>query len=368
MVSDTNDYRSGKEDIDSTPGSIPSISLKAYDELHGRLSKLAEKLNLSNENEDRFISSLLKRNCSRKVFAIPSGTEFLKDKIKLLPEQIIENKNSRAKPKLVKLCKIPWVDDKYIKEENDITSDQLSINSYPLDLSSVFMGSPLLYIRDIIGKEKDSPTNSLDACASPGGKSVLLYCYLKPLFHIANEKNPKRIKALVSNFSRLNLKNACVTNNDARSIFHKMDGSFSLILLDAPCSGQALIGKGLANSSSLTPIAANSAASIQRSLLHKSANSVSPGGYLLYMTCTFSREENEKVIHSFLNTQKDFSAVEVPMLKEHQSHLADFSCYRLWPYEGLGAGGFTCLLQKNGLLKENSIKTPIPAKICWSSL
>lgn len=364
------------EDVDNGPTSPSAMTPKKMAEVTSRLKKLAEKLGLSSEYEARFSQALLAQKSARKVFVLPPHLIGKEPEKKADKTPITKSKQSVPTVTPPKLEDIPWVNTDIVKELPasakapagwDIKS------SYSLDLSSVFMISPLLSLKKEQGVDKMTHWSCLDACASPGGKSVLLSSLLRPDILVANEKNPHRLKALIANFSRLSLPNASITNYDARSIFHRLNSSLSLVLLDAPCSGQALIGKGFIHSSSLTPITANTSAGLQRALLHKAAPALRPGGYLLYMTCTFSREENEKVIHSFLNTQKDFSTCEIDLLSKHQSHLAEFPCYRLWPWEMMGAGGFTCLLKKDGELttetneSKKQIKSAL-AKVCWSSL
>ena len=58
-------------------------------------------------------------------------------------------------------------------------------------------------------------------------------------------------------------------------------------------------------------------------------------------------DENEKVMAYILRRVPGWQAVEVPVLADFRSSLADFPCYRLLPSHGFGAGGFCCLLKKN---------------------
>jgi hypothetical protein len=73
---------------------------------------------------------------------------------------------------------------------------------------------------------------------------------------------------------------------------------------------------------------------------------VAPGGYLLYATCTFSREENEDNVEWFLKTFPEFSAVSVPVLELYRSHIGEAATYRLLPHQGKGAGAFCALLRR----------------------
>ena len=81
--------------------------------------------------------------------------------------------------------------------------------------------------------------------------------------------------------------------------------------------------------------------------LESAAKAVKNNGRILYSTCTYDPDENEKVISYILRRVPGWCAVEVPQLVRFRSALADFPCYRLLPEHGFGAGGFCCLLQKN---------------------
>jgi hypothetical protein len=46
-----------------------------------------------------------------------------------------------------------------------------------------------------------------------------------------------------------------------------------------------------------------------------------------------------------MRIRPELRPVEVSALAQFQSHLADVPCYRLWPQDGIGAGGFAAMLQ-----------------------
>jgi len=79
-----------------------------------------------------------------------------------------------------------------------------------------------------------------------------------------------------------------------------------------------------------------------------------PGGYILYSTCTFSREENEENIEWFLRQRPDFTVVPVPLLESFRSAHSSHPTYRLFPHTGFGAGAFCALLKREGELGELS--------------
>lgn len=216
---------------------------------------------------------------------------------------------------------------------------------YSLDLSSVFMGAALQHLTAL---NAAPPAALLDLCASPGGKSVLAWRLLQPKLHLANEVIGKRLGQLISNLERCRLTPAFVASMDSARFAELCAGAFPVTLVDAPCSGQSLLVRGKNEFGAFHPSLINMNSNRQKRILANGARTVAPGGYLAYMTCTFDREENEGVAEWLLKRFPEFAPVAPKCLAAQQSHLADFPCYRLWPWEGFGAGGFTVLFQREG--------------------
>jgi hypothetical protein len=109
----------------------------------------------------------------------------------------------------------------------------------------------------------------------------------------------------------------------------------------------------------------------QRRILAESAKTAAPGGYLLYSTCTFSPEENERNVEWFCKTFPEFSALSVAVLDSYRSPLSELPTYRLFPQHGYGAGAFCCLLRKQGMREESGTLTlhELPSVIwpIWAS-
>ena len=209
---------------------------------------------------------------------------------------------------------------------------------YCLDTASVFSAAVLAAI--------EAPVESvLDLCAAPGGKSLLARQALSPAHLWCNEVIRKRVKILISNLKRCGATEALVFNLDPQTFAEQLRHAASVVVVDAPCSGQSLLAKGDQALGCFHPINIKKNASRQKRILASAAQTVASGGYLAYMTCTFSIEENEQVVAWLVKTFPQFEAVAVPALASHASSLASFPCYRLWPQSRLGAGGFTALLR-----------------------
>lgn len=210
---------------------------------------------------------------------------------------------------------------------------------YCLDFSSVFAVSPLLAIPQM-------PTSTIvDMCASPGGKSIFAWTALQPQQLVSNEVIGKRSAALISNLKRCQINSTVVTRLDSQLLAAEIPQTASVVLVDAPCTGQSLVAKGGKAPGCFHPVTINNNANRQKRILANSAQVVAPQGYLAYMTCAYSLEENEQVVEWFLERFPQFQAVAVSALIPYQSQFTSLPSYRMFPQQRLGAGAFTTLLQ-----------------------
>lgn len=208
---------------------------------------------------------------------------------------------------------------------------------YILDASSCWEGAALGAV--------PPPARSLDLCAAPGGKSMLLgarFGYTHA--HTANEVNAARRGVLRQNLLQCGWETARVTGQRPDQ-WAAGGEQFDLVLVDAPCSGQSLLAKGIKNPGCLGAGMVGGNAKRQRGIMLAAVRCVAPQGHLLYTTCTYDPEEDERVVAYILKRHAGWQAVEIPALAAFRSTLAPFPSYRLLPQHGFGAGGFCCLLQ-----------------------
>ncbi|MCL2745960.1 MAG: methyltransferase domain-containing protein [Coriobacteriia bacterium] len=84
---------------------------------------------------------------------------------------------------------------------------------------------------------------------------------------------------------------------------------FDTVLVDAPCSGLGTLRRAVDKRWKLQPEDVNQLAQLGLKMLNWSSQFVVPGGSLLYATCTIAEEENQKVVHKFLDSPqgKDYA-------------------------------------------------------------
>ena len=190
----------------------------------------------------------------------------------------------------------------------------------------------------------------LDACSAPGGKASQLASAIGDSgVLLANEYVPKRAKIILSNFERLGIKNAVVTSLDTAMIGKMYDGYFDLVLCDAPCSGEGMFRKYNEALEEWSEDNVTLCAERQREILSNLAPTVRGGGYLLYSTCTYSREENEDTVADFLATHPDFSLIPVKdeLVRATAEGLGGMTdARRFYPHLTKGEGQFIALMKK----------------------
>ncbi len=230
---------------------------------------------------------------------------------------------------------------------------------YCLDISSVFTGC-------VFSAVPTGPPVVIDVCASPGGKCVFVWRMLSPSLVVANEVIGKRSAALIANLQRCRIGPAMVIRADVSRLAERIPACADLVVVDAPCSGQSLAARDKPCPGGFHPATINQNANRQRRILAQAARLVAPGGYLAYLTCTYATKENETNAAWLLKKQTEFLPQAVPLLAAFQSQLADFPCYRLWPHQNMGAGGFAVLLQKDSSGRRTAI-SPDRLQTIWTS-
>lgn len=146
----------------------------------------------------------------------------------------------------------------------------------------------------------------LDACCAPGGKTSHLLELQPDLAEcVAMDVDAHRLKRVRENLTRLKLE-ATILVGDALQPSSFWDGiPFDRILLDAPCSATGVIRRHPDIKLLRTPEDIKAITAIQHALLRTLWPLLSPGGLMVYATCSIMPEENERQIAAFLQENTD---------------------------------------------------------------
>ena len=134
----------------------------------------------------------------------------------------------------------------------------------------------------------------LDACAAPGGKSVLLADKCKEV--IANELHAHRVGLIDSYAKRMG---ADVTAVQADSTVFNPDyeNAFDAVLCDAPCSGSGVVNENPDIKLFRKEADIESLNKTQLEILLNCSRYVKSGGALYYSTCSVLPEENDSIVY-----------------------------------------------------------------------
>lgn len=140
-------------------------------------------------------------------------------------------------------------------------------------------------------------TAFLDACAAPGGKTLILAERNPEARVLACESSPRRLaelrKRLAAYADRVECRLADATALNEES-------AFDVALADVPCSGSGTLGRNPEIRHRLRLEELERQAERQREVLRSALRSVRPGGRVVYATCSLEPEENEQVVAAVL--------------------------------------------------------------------
>ncbi len=166
------------------------------------------------------------------------------------------------------------------------------LEPYYMDSASIFAASCLVLPPE---------GRILDACAAPGGKSLVLASRMGAKARlVANELSADRRRRLREALDR-HLPAAArarveTTSRDAASMCRSFEEAFDAILLDAPCSSERHVLADVVALAAWRPARVRGLALRQWALLSSALIMLKEGGCLVYSTCALSPEENDGVV------------------------------------------------------------------------
>ena len=240
---------------------------------------------------------------------------------------------------------VPWcADGFYLAERPQFTSDPLLHAGayYVQEASSMFIAQAF--------KQIDfAPRRVLDLCAAPGGKSTLWRALLPDdALLVANEPIRPRANILAENLAKWGHPNVIVSNAYADG-FAPLHSFFDVIAADVPCSGEGMFRKDRAAREEWTDGSPSACAARQWDIVSTVWPALRQGGYLVYSTCTFNREENEDIVWRIM---KELGAEPVPIDCPAEWNIEGdltgrgLPVNRFLPGRTRGEGLFLCLLRK----------------------
>ena len=200
----------------------------------------------------------------------------------------------------------------------------------------------------------------LDLCAAPGGKATQIGCAMHGEgLLVCNEPVFRRAQILSGNIERMGIPNTVVTCALPEKLAEQWPEGFDAVLVDAPCSGEGMFRRDPATRTEWSEEKARGCAARQREILTSAAKLVRPGGRLVYSTCTYHPDENEKNAEWFLSVFPQFHAegFRLPGID------APEGMYTSYPHRVKGEGQFAACFRRAGdrraeLAEDHSFPVP----------
>ncbi len=144
----------------------------------------------------------------------------------------------------------------------------------------------------------------LDCCAGGGGKSLAIKSFFPQMEITASDVRSHLFKEIQERALRAGVSIATAGYERIK------DDLFDTVFVDAPCSGSGVLRRNPADRYEITENSVEKNAALQYELIAKFSENVSNGGELIYVTCSFLKDENESVVEKFLNENNGFVLIQ----------------------------------------------------------
>ncbi|MBO4989945.1 MAG: hypothetical protein J6D37_06395 [Clostridia bacterium] len=177
----------------------------------------------------------------------------------------------------------------------------------------------------------------LDACAAPGGKSVLLADKCEKVTSF--ELYPHRVALIESYASRMG-KTLTIVQKDSSVYDERYRESFDGVLCDVPCSGLGTVAENPDLKLNKTEEDFRKLKEVQTAILHTCSRYLKKGGALVYSTCSLLREENDDIVRTLIEEGWTADEIDSPLPHEKKEYGLQFL-----PDKAFGAGFYVARLR-----------------------
>lgn len=189
----------------------------------------------------------------------------------------------------------------------------------------------------------------VDFCAGAGGKTLQLGSLMQNRGSLyAFDVSEKRLQQFKPRLKRAGLDNvrSVVIQNENDVHVKRLRGKVDRVLVDAPCSGTGTLRRN--PDIKWRHIDLKSITQTQLAILKSAATLLKSGGRLVYATCSILPEENEDIVASFLQENKNFIVIPVCniLTQLHMPLTVAGDALRLWPHQHATDGFFAMVIQK----------------------
>lgn len=163
---------------------------------------------------------------------------------------------------------------------------------------------------------QSAPIRVWDCCAASGGKSILAFDTFSKLELTVSDTRNTIIQNLHQRFERAGIKKYESFLADlSTSTFQIKQSGFDLIICDAPCTGSGTWSRTPEQLAFFNTDKITLYTTLQKKISQNVVNAIKPGGYMMYITCSLFRRENEDIVQQLLNHNESLELVKQDLLK-----------------------------------------------------
>jgi 16S rRNA C967 or C1407 C5-methylase (RsmB/RsmF family)/NOL1/NOP2/fmu family ribosome biogenesis protein len=262
---------------------------------------------------------------------------------------------------------LPWWPDALLPAPGDAAR----LAAHPLARVGALYAQDPAALSAVAALDPQPGERVLDLCAAPGGKSTAIADRMAGRgLLVGNDLDTRRARDLEHTLERWGA-GAAVLALAPERLAALAPGFFDRVLVDAPCSGEAMFARHPHAAAAWSREHVAGCAARQQLLIESARQLVRPGGVLVYATCTFNPVENEEVIARYLAAHAADALEDAARLLGVSPGRPDLltpaqagprghelvRMARLWPHRDPGAGHSVALIRVAG---DGTAQSPPP--------
>ncbi len=205
------------------------------------------------------------------------------------------------------------ISDSCIGLSNSSKLDELIV----LDKEAVVQDYSSQKVGEFIGLVRRRPSDEFrvwDCCAASGGKSIMAKDIFGDIDLMVSDIRESILYNLENRFRQAGIKNYESFVVDLSKPLNISLSTFNLIIADVPCTGSGTWGRTPEQLHYFDESKIEEYAALQRKIIATAVTQLEPGGYLLYITCSVFKKENEEAV-DFIKEKFQLQLVKMELLK-----------------------------------------------------
>jgi 16S rRNA (cytosine967-C5)-methyltransferase len=170
-----------------------------------------------------------------------------------------------------------------------------------------------------VARNKPEKLNVWDCCAASGGKSIMAHDFIADISLTVSDIRESIISNLHSRFQEAKINNYTARVMDVASPDAAVPSStYDLVIADVPCSGSGTWSRTPEQLYFFREEKINYYSDLQKRIVSRVIPSLKPYAYLLYITCSVFREENEDLVEYVTQKFKNLEVVTASLIKGYE--------------------------------------------------